>query len=532
MLSAPSLAIVNGRVFLGAVGRWAEAVAISGDRIAAVGRTDEIRALVGPGTRVVDARGGLVAPGFIDSHLHFLDGGFRLAAVQLRPARSREDFVRRIAAFAATVPAGTWILGGDWDHSLWGGELPTRAWIDAVTPAHPVWVSRLDGHMGLANSAALAAAGVDARTADVAGGTIVRDGTGTPTGILKDNAIALVTGVVPPADPPLEDRALEAAMSHVARRGVTTVHHMGSFRDLEVYERAWRAGRLRTRIHAAVPLGQWERLRDRVAAEGRGDSWLAWGGLKGFADGSLGSHTAAMLAPFSDAPKDTGLMVTTPEDLYAWTSGADAAGLQILVHAIGDRANRTQLDVFERVARENGARDRRFRIEHAQHIAPADVSRFGALGIIASMQPYHCIDDARWAEELIGRERARGTYAFRALLDSGARVAFGSDWFVAPPTPIEGVYAAVTRAPLDGSLAGGWVPEQKITVEEALTAYTAEAAYAGFDEGDRGALAPGRLADVVVIDRDLTAVAPEAILEAQVMMTVVGGSVVWETGAS
>ena len=264
--------------------------------------------------------------------------------------------------------------------------------------------------------------------------------------------------------------------------------------------------------------------------DGRGDEWLRIGALKGFVDGSLGSHTAAMLAPFTDAPTDTGLFVSTPEQLYAWTEGADAAGLHVIVHAIGDRAIRTQLDVFERVAREHDAggrpRDRRFRIEHAQHVAPADLPRFARLGVIASMQPYHAIDDGRWADRVIGPERARTTYAFRSLLDAKATIAFGSDWFVAPPVPLEGIYAAVTRRTLDGAHPGGWVPEQKITVEEALRAYTRAGAFAEFAERDRGTLEPGKLADFVLIDRDLTRVAPETIRDARILLTVVGGRAV------
>jgi predicted amidohydrolase YtcJ len=270
------------------------------------------------------------------------------------------------------------------------------------------------------------------------------------------------------------------------------------------------------------------RLRDHVAAHGRGDAWLHWGALKGFVDGSLGSHTAAMLEPFTDAPNDRGLFVSTPEQLYEWTKGADAAGLHVVVHAIGDRAIRTQLDVFERVAREDGPRDRRFRIEHAQHVAPADLPRFAALGVIASVQPYHAIDDGRWAERVIGAERAKRTYAFRSLLDAGATLAFGSDWFVAPPTPLEGIYAAVTRRTLDDRNPGGWVAEQRITVEEALRAYTSGAARAEFMEREKGTLARGMLADFVLIDRDLTRIPPETIREARVMLTVVGGRPVFE----
>jgi predicted amidohydrolase YtcJ len=535
-----SLALVNGRVWTGNPSQpEAEAVAISGDRIVAVGGTADIRSRAG-GAEVIDLGGRFVVPGFVDAHIHFLDGGFRLASVQLRDAATREEFVARIKAFAATVPPGTWITGGDWDHTLWGGELPRRDWIDAVTPNHPVWVNRLDGHMALANSAALRAVGVTREVADVAGGEVVRDARRELTGVLKDNAMDLVAAKVPPAPGALKDRALDAAMRHVAAQGVTTVHNMGSWDDLDVFDRAARAGRLGTRIYAAVPLSTWEKLRDAVAAkrygsEGRGDAWLRVGALKGFVDGSLGSHTAAFHLPFTDAPAEhglsrpesRGLFVTPPEDLYSRISGADKAGLHVVVHAIGDRANTTLLDIFDRVARENGPRDRRFRIEHAQHLSPADIARFGALGVIASMQPYHAIDDGRWAERVIGPVRSRTTYAFRSLLDAGARLAFGSDWYVAPPTPLEGIYAAVTRRTLDDKHPDGWIPEQKITVEEALKAYTQTGAFASFEEDAKGTIAPGMLADLTVIDRDLRTIPALEIRHARIVRTMVGGRAVF-----
>ncbi|HVH58645.1 MAG TPA: amidohydrolase [Vicinamibacterales bacterium] len=527
-----TLAVVNARVWTGEPSLpWAEAIAVSGDRIAAVGTNDEIRRLSSAVTPI-DAAGKLVLPGFIDTHVHFVDGGFRLASVQLRDAKTRDEFVSRIQAFAATVPPGTWITGGDWDHSLWGGELPSRDWIDRVTPNHPVWINRLDGHMSLANSAALGAAGVTPTTKDVAGGEIVRSANGAPTGLLKDNAMSLVDRVVPEPSNDMRDRALAAAMKYVAERGVTSVHNMGS--DLPTFARARKANTMSTRMYAVVALAEWERVRDIVArkefggADGRGDEWLRVGGLKGFVDGSLGSHTAAFSEPFKDAPKDRGLLVNTPEDLYKWISGADKAGLQVMVHAIGDRANGLLLDIYERVARENGARDRRFRIEHAQHLAGSDIPRFATLGVIASMQPYHAIDDGRWAEKYIG-ERIETTYAFRSLLDAGARVSFGSDWFVAPPTPLEGIYAAVTRRTLDDRNPSGWVPEQKITVEEAVRAYTQTAAYASFDEKVKGSLAVGKLADFVMLDRNIFEMPPEEIRNVRVTMTFVGGRAVFET---
>jgi predicted amidohydrolase YtcJ len=525
--STPIRAVVGAKIWTGNPEQpWATALALDGDRIAQVGDDATIRAAVGDGN-IVDAGGRLLVPGFIDTHVHFVDGGFRLSSVQLRDAKDRDTFASRIGAFAREVPKGTWITGGDWDHSLWGGELPQRAWIDAVTPDHPVWINRLDGHMALANSAALKAAGITRETKDVEGGEIVRDADGEPTGVLKDNAMALVDRVVATPSAAMRDRALAAAMRYVNAQGVTSLHAMGTWEDLDTYARMPRDART-VRIYAAVPLSTWERLAKAVAAkryggaDGRGDAMLRVGLLKGFVDGSLGSHTAAFHEPFTDAPKDRGLLVTPVEELRTSISGADAAGLHVTVHAIGDRANGLLLDLYDAIAREHGARDRRFRIEHAQHLAKADIPRFAKLGVIASMQPYHAIDDGRWAEKVIG-ERIDTTYAFRDLLDAGARLAFGSDWYVAPPTPLEGIYAAVTRRTIDDRNPGGWVPRQKIGVEEALRAYTATAAYASFEEKQKGVLAPGYLADFVVLDRDLFEIDPVAIRDVRVVMTVVGG---------
>ena len=525
--STESLAIVNARVWTGDERRpWADALLTSGDRITQIGASAEVMKRVNATTRVLDARGMLVVPGFIDSHIHFLEGGLGLSSVQLRDAATPDEFAKRIAEFAATKSPGTWIRNGDWDHELWGGELPRREWIDGATPDHPVWVNRLDGHMSLANSVALRMAGITSETADVAGGTIVRDERGEPTGVLKDNAQRLVSRMVPMLTDADLDDALTAAMRLVASRGVTSVHHMGTWDDLAVFERARKAGTLRTRIYAAVPIHTWARLRDRVRAAGRGDEWLRVGALKGFVDGSLGSHTAAMLEPFDDAPGDRGLFVNTREDLYEWTKAADDVGLQLIVHAIGDHAIRTQLDIYEQVTRENGPRDRRFRIEHAQHLSAPDIPRFKALGVIVSAQPYHAIDDGRWAERLIGPKRAMLTYAFRSLLDAGATLAFGSDWFVAPPSPIEGIYAAVTRRTLDGRNPGGWIPAQRISVEEALRAYTRDAAFASFEDQEKGVLARGMLADIAILERDITRIPPEEIADVRVAHTIIGGRLV------
>ncbi len=366
---------------------------------------------------VIDAGGATVTPGFIDSHVHAFEGGMRLKQVQLRECYSKEEFVRKIGNFASDSPRGDWILGGDWDHQLWGGTLPDKVWIDGMTNNHPVWVTRLDGHMGLANSPALRVANINRNTPDPPGGVIVRDASGEPTGILKDNAMELLTRSIPQPSEVMRSQAFDAAMTYLLERGVTGIHHMGTLEDLDIFNTFRKEGRLRLRVYAAAPLSRWSDTREWIKANGRGDSWMKPGMVKGFVDGSLGSHTAAMEEPFTDAPNDRGLMVNSEYELYDWVRGADRAGLQVAVHAIGDRANRILLDTYERVAKENGERDRRFRIEHAQHLRPQDIGRFATLGVIASMQPYHAIDDGRWATNVIGAGRSKTTYAFRSLLD-------------------------------------------------------------------------------------------------------------------
>ena len=529
--TAATLAVKDARIWTGdPENPWAEAMAIMGDRIVAVGTNADIAPHVGETTTVIDG-GPLVVPGFIDTHVHFLDGGEALESVQLRDVTSREQFRERFADYVETIEPGEWILGGTWDHEAWGGELPTRDWIDDLTSENPVWVSRLDGHMALANSLALSLAGVDADSPDVPGGEIVRDADGRLTGVLKDNAMTPVFSAVPPASKARRDRQLQAALDYLAANGVTTVHDMGSFENVEVFRRAHKRQALTVRIYAAVPLSQWRELSVDVTANGRGDEWLTTGVLKGFMDGSLGSHTAAMLEPFSDEPDDRGMLINSLDDMRDWILNADRAGLHVVVHAIGDKAIRDLLDIYLDVVEQAGPRDRRFRMEHSQHIHPEDIPRFAAQNVIASMQPYHAIDDGRWAERVIGPERSRTTYAFRSLIDSGARVAFGSDWYVAPASPILGIHAAVTRQTIDDANPDGWVPEQKITVEEALRAYTVEGAYASYDEDNRGQLKADMLADFVVLDRDLTSIDVNDIAATQVLRTVVGGVTVYDAAS-
>ena len=504
---------------------FAEAMAIKGELILGVGSNDDMLAFRGINTNIEESRGTFITPGFIDTHVHFLQGGMNLASVQLRDAQTPEEFASRIGDFAKIVPPGTWILGGEWDHENWGGELPHRDWIDELTPDHPVFVTRLDGHMSLANSKALELAGIDTNIADVDGGEIVRESDGRLTGIFKDNAESLIYPHIPDVSDTDIDRALKMAMDYVASNGVTSVHDMSA--ELDGIKRARENKSLITRYYGVLPLRRWEQLKTMIDEQGKGDEWIKIGGLKGFVDGSLGSHTAAFHEPYTDTPGDSGFFVSTEDELYNWTKSADEAGLQVMIHAIGDKANGFLLDNFARIQEENGPKDRRFRIEHAQHIAPEDIQRFADLDIIASMQPYHAIDDGRWAERVIGPERIKTTYAFKSLLDAGAVVAFGSDWFVAPPTPLEGIYAAVTRQTLDDQNPDGWVPEQKVTVEEALTAYTRSAAYSAFDENIKGTIETGKLADYVVIDRDLFEIDPTEIRFARILKTVVGGKTVY-----
>lgn len=518
--------IVVGVIWTGETDRpFVEAMAIKGDRIMTIGFRDEVMSFSGKNTEIIELGKELVVPGFIDTHVHFLQGGLNLASVQLRDATTPEEFANRIAEFAKSVPPGTWILGGDWDHENWGGELPHRDWIDELTKDHPVFVTRLDGHMSLANSKALALAGVGNDVEDIDGGSIVRESDGRLTGIFKDNAERLIQMHIPEPSDYEVDMGLRLAMEYVASHGVTSVHDMNAM--LDGMRRARSNGQQLTRYYGVYSLSRWEMVRDMVYREGNGDEWIRIGGLKGFVDGSLGSHTAAFHDPYTDAPDYSGFFVNSEEDLYEWTKGADAVGLQVMIHAIGDKANGFLLDNFERIISENGPRDRRFRIEHAQHIAPEDIHRFAALDVIASMQPYHAIDDGRWAERVIGSERIKTTYAFHDLIRTGATVVFGSDWFVAPPIPLEGIYAAVTRRTLDDRNPDGWVPEQKVTVEEALLAYTRDAAYSSFEEEIKGTLAPGKLADFVILSENLFEIDPVNIRDVKVLRTVVGGRTVF-----
>jgi predicted amidohydrolase YtcJ len=527
----PADLVVYGRVWTGdSSAPTAAGIAVRGGTIVAVGSRRHIARFQGPATRVLDNGDRSVVPGFGDSHTHFINGGFQLLSVDLRDADTPAEFVRRLAEFARRLPKGKWILGGDWDHERWpGAPLPRREWIDSVTGDHPVFVSRLDGHMGVANSAALRLARITRASRAPDGGEIVRDpATGEPTGLLKDNAMDPIWRAVPDRTVAEIDSALAVALRHAAENGLTSIHTMDGWGDLAAFKRAHARNVLTARIYAFVPISTWKMLADTVRAEGRGDDWLHWGGLKGFMDGSLGSTTAAFFEPYLDAPTTRGLMVNDSATMRGWILSADSAGLQVGIHAIGDHANAELLDFYAEAARVHGARDRRFRIEHAQHLRLADIPRFGAQGVVPVMQPYHAIDDGRWAYKRLDTLRLRGTYAFHSLLASNASLAFGSDWTVAPLAPILGIYAAVTRRTLDDKNPNGWFPEEKVTLEQALRAYTAGVAFAGFMEGSTGTLRPQMLADIVLLDRDLFAVPPESLNTVRVQATIAGGRVVYE----
>lgn len=524
--SVPDTIITNAKIWSNGKMQEFDAIGIKDDKIILTGKTEQVLKSKTVQTRIIDAQQKLLCPGFIDSHVHFLDGGFNLSSVQLRDASSRDTFIQRIKAFALIIPKGNWITGGDWNHELWGGQLPERSWIDSITPDHPVAINRLDGHMILCNSLAMKLAGITNTTKDVAGGEIPRNKNKEIIGIFKDNAATLIYSKMPDPGAEATDRALKSAMQYVVSHGVTGVHHMGNFKDLEAFRR--NKSSLLTRIYAATPLPRWQELKTYCEANGKGDSILHWGMLKGFMDGSLGSHTAAMSNDFSDKPGDRGLLVNPLDSMKKWIVAADHTGMQIAVHAIGDRAIASLIDIFDTAISINGTRDRRFRIEHFQHPAVKEIARMKADGIIASMQPYHAIDDGCWAEKVIGPERIKTTYAFKSILVASTHLAFGSDWFVAPPIPMMGVYAATTRQTLDGKNPAGWVPEQKISIHEALSAYTEGGAYAAFQEHILGSIKPGYLADLVLLDQDLFSIKVDEIKNVKVKWTMLGGKMVFE----
>lgn len=531
--AAATMIITNAKVWTVDKQRpTAEAVAVIGDRIVAVGSSAEIDRWRGPQTKILDAAGKLLLPGFNDAHVHFVDGGAQLDQVQLSDAPSEQEFVKRVAAQVGKTPKGEWVLGGDWDETLWSPALlPTKDTIDPVSPDTPIFISRHDGHMALANSRAMKLAGVTAKTPDIPGGVILRDAQGNPTGIFKDAAQQYIRKVIPRMSHEQRLRAIKRAMDYAASVGVTSVQHMNpEYADIAAYSELAERGELTTRVYAAPLETGWNDFAKIGLRHGWGSSYLRLGALKGFADGSLGSKTAYMFEGFNDDPKNHGILSDEMHPVEAMRdrlTKADAAGLQVCTHAIGDQAISVVLDIYEHIVKTNGDRDRRLRIEHAQHMAAKDFDRFAKLKVIASVEPYQAIDDARFAEARIGHDRAGRTHAYRTFLDHGVRLAFGTDWDVVPLDPILTVYAAVTRAPLDGKSPEGWFPEQKLTVAEAVDAYTMGSAYAEFQEKEKGSISPGKLADMVILSDDIFKIRPELIRNVKVEATIVGGKIIF-----
>ena len=535
---AADLIIQNARVWtVDSSQPEAQAVAILGDRIVAVGSSQQVGRWRGPDTRLVDAGGRRLMPGFNDAHVHFVDGGSQLDNVELNDATSPEEFARRIRERAVKTATGSWLLGGDWDETKWSpAELPTKELIDAATPNTPVAVNRYDGHMVLANSLALKLAGITAQKPDPDGGVIVHDKNGNPTGALKDAAQDMLFKVIPPLTHDQRRHAIERALEHAASLGVTSVQNMNpDYADIAVYNELLNEGKLTTRIYAAPLITQ---VDDQVKIGIRrafGGPYLRIGAVKAYADGSLGSATAYFFEPFSDQPGNRGILSDEMHPISLMRDRmmrADAAGLQICTHAIGDAGISAILDIYAEIEKQHGNRDRRWRIEHAQHMAAKDFDRFARLHVIASVQPYHAIDDGRWAERRIGHDRATRTYAFRTFLDHRVRLALGTDWNVAPLNPMLTLYAATTRATLDGKNPNGWFPEQKLTIKEAIEAYTLGSAYAEFQENEKGSITPGKLADMVLLNGDILNIDPVKIRDVKVLKTWVGGKLTYDAGAA
>jgi predicted amidohydrolase YtcJ len=503
-------------------------IAIKNDKFIFVGQNTPGN-YVNEGTLIIDLKGKFVLPGFIDSHLHFMDGGFSISSINLRNTSTKKEFIKKIEEYAKKLPKGEWILSGNWDHTLWDGQpLPERWWIDEVTPNNPVMINRLDGHMALANSKALKLAGISDDVKTPPGGIIVRNEKGEITGILKESAMQLVRRVIPKANMESKLRAAKSAMNYLLQNGVTSAHDMGTWEHLEVYDSLNSKNELKVRISSFTPISQWKMLKDYQSIN-ENSTFLKIKGTKGFMDGSLGSSTAKFFKPYLADKTNFGIwddQMIPPEKMLNRIKNVSSLNYQVVTHAIGTEANNVLLNMYDEVLNNNTTK--RFRIEHAQHLLPKDIERFAELGIIAAMQPYHCIDDGRWAETRIEYERCKTTYAFRDLIDNNVIVTLGSDWDVAPVSPLWGIYAAVTRQTLDGKNENGWVPEQKISVEEAIKCYTLNGAYADFSENEKGSIETGKLADFVVLSENVLKIDPVEIKNVEVIMTIVGGEIVFE----
>jgi len=525
-------AFLNGKIYtVNEKQPFAEAVVTEGNKILFVGSNSEARKLITDKTNVIDLKGKLMLPGFIDDHAHFTGGGFYLLGLDLSNAKSKEE-LRSILKKYVSTRKGRWITGGRWDHELWKDKkIPIKELIDDFTKETPVFIRRYDGHMGLANSYALRLAGITKDTKSPAGGLIVKDkNTGEPTGILKDNAMDLIDKVIPKKSDQEYIEAVEAALKYARELGVTTVEDITFSDDLKTYQKLEKQGRLTCRLYTRLPIDGYKDLVDDGIQFNFGGDKIQLGSLKAYADGSLGSTTAWFFEKYNQDTTTYGL----PNDIIAdgrfkkWALDADRNKLQISVHAIGNRANSYTLDVYSQIKKENPKWDRRFRIEHAQHLRKKDITRFKEIGVIASVQPEHLLDDGIWAAKRIGEERTKLTHVYKSLIDAGAVVAFGTDWPVVDLNPMLGLYAAVTRRTDDGKNPEGWLPEQKLTIEQAIKCYTLNSAYAAYQENVKGSIEIGKLADMVVLSEDILAIDPVKIKDVKVEMTIFDGKIVYK----
>jgi predicted amidohydrolase YtcJ len=525
---------LHGRMYTNdPVHPWAEAMAIRDGKIRCVGKIDFVLLECGgsdPSAETVQLKGKFVMPGFNDAHVHLGGAAADMLSVRLNGVASIEELQKRVADAVAQHKEGEWITGSGWDHTLWADKkFPTKEELDAVAPKNPVFLTHVSGHVAVANTLALRHGEVKQDTPNPPGGMIERDADGAATGMLEeDSAMSLVSSRIPDLKSDQRRRGIQMVLADAAKNGVTSAQDFSDWSDFLVYVQLKEEGKLTLRITEWLPfLLPTNELLNMRAQGGTTDPWLRTGALKAFTDGALGSRTAAMLAPYSDDPATSGILTNDPDKLRAMAIERDKAGFQLNFHAIGDRANRVALDVFEAVAKANGPRDRRDRVEHAQVLAPEDMPRFAQLKVIASMQPSHETSDMRWAGQRLGLDRSKGAYAWASLLKSGARLAFGTDYPVEPINPLRGLYACVTRELPDGGPAGGWQPQEKISLDDCIRAYTSGGAYAQFEEGKKGELKAGEYADFIVLSDDLTKIPPPQYTKVTVLRTVVGGRTVY-----
>jgi len=528
---AADLAIVNGKIFTAnARMPYAQGVAVKGGKILAVGTAAEVKKFIGPATTILDVKGKLVIPGLIDAHTHFSGGGRSLASLSFRGVMSVEKVQEMVAAKIKELPPGEAVFGGEYDHTLFPGQKwPTKEDLDKVSPNNPVVITRVDGHSSWVNSLALKQSGITKDTKDPFGGEIARDPkTGEPTGILKEAAEGLIKVRRPKRQStPLED--IERALKHAAKLGLTGVHTSSSLQEIELYKKLEAEGKLTLRVYAWLPIDGMDKYIAQNVKQGQGDDMLKVGFLKAYIDGTLGSGTALMFEPFADDPTKSGLPQEKEDEFYAMIEKAHQNGFQVGTHAIGDKGVNWVLNAVERAEKKLGKKDLRHRIEHAQIIVPGDVKRFAELGVIASMQPTHCTTDMRFCEVRVGKERSKNAYIWKTLLNNGAKIAFGTDWPVEPLDPMRGLYSGVTRKNIEfGYPEGGWFPEQKLTMAETITLYTMGSAYASFEENIKGSLEPGKLADMVVLSKDVFTVEPKEILTTEALYTILGGKIVYQ----